>query len=97
MAFDYDMNYLDRVNYQQLEAYGGRISLNGDDLTGEGNGDDEEIKIYLDLLPPEVQIITVQTNSFNRNILKDVKSAYIRLSTQTEVIGTFSITKQEII
>ena len=93
MAFDYDMNYLDRVNYQQLEAYGGRISLNGDDLTGEGNGDDEEIKIYLDLLPPEVQIITVQTNSFNRNILKDVKSAYIRLSTQTEVIGTFSITQ----
>ena len=93
VAFDYDMNYLDRVNYQQLEAYDGRISLNGDDLTGEGNGDDEEIKIYLDLLPPEVQIITVQTNSFNRNILKDVKSAYIRLSTQTEVIGTFSITQ----
>ena len=93
VAFDYDMNYLDRVNFQQLEAYDGLISLNGDDLTGKGNGDDEEIKIYLDLLPPEVQIITVQINSFNGNILKDVKSAYIRLSTQTEVIGTFSITQ----
>ena len=35
------MSYLTRVNYQQLVAYNGVISLNGDDLTGEG--DDEEL------------------------------------------------------
>ena len=93
VAFDSNFNYLNRVNYQQLNAYNGAISLNGDDLTGEGGGDDEEIRISLDLLPPDVKILTVQLNSFKNNVLKNVKSAYIRLSTQTEVIGTYSITQ----
>ena len=93
VAFDSNFNYLNRVNYQQLNAYNGAISLNGDDVTGEGGGDDEEIRISLDLLPPDVKILTVQLNSFKYNILKNVKSAYIRLSTQTEVIGTYSITQ----
>ena len=93
LTFDSDIKYLTNVNYQQLNAYGGIISLNGDDLTGRGDGDDEEIRILLDSLPSEVQIFTVQLNSFSRNILKYVKSAYIRLSTDTEVIGTYSITQ----
>ena len=93
VEFDSDVEYLDRVNFQQLETYDGAISLNGDDLTGEGSGtgDDEEIRIRLDRLPPDVKILTVQINSYNENILKDVKSAYIRLSTETDVIGTYSI------
>ena len=93
LTFDSDIKYLTKVNYQQLNAYGGIISLNGDDLTGSGDGDDEEIRILLDSLPSQVQIFTVQLNSFSRNILKYVKSAYIRLSTDTEVIGTYSITQ----
>ena len=93
VAFDSNFNYLNRVNYQQLNAYNGAISLNGDDVTGEGGGDDEEIRISLDLLPPDVKILTVQLNSYKNKVLKNVKSAYIRLSTQTEVIGTYSITQ----
>jgi len=95
VTFDSNIQLLDIVNFMQLETYEGIISLNGDDLTGEasGTGDDEEIRILLDKLPPDVKILTVQINSYNRNILKDVKSAYIRLSTQTEVIGTYSITQ----
>ena len=93
LTFDYDFNYLDKVNFQNLTAYNGAINLNGDDLTGEGEGDDEEIRISLDNLPPEVQILTVQINSFRGNILKNVKSASIRLSTNEEIIGTFSITE----
>ena len=93
VVFDKNITYLTRVNYQQLNAYGGIINLNGDDVTGQGSGDDEEIKIYLDLLPPEAQIFTVQLNSYKGNSLKDVKSAYIRLSTETDVIGTYSITQ----
>ena len=91
LVFDKNINYLTRVNYQQLNAYDGLINLNGDDLTGEGDGDDEEIKVKLDLLPSEVQTFTVQLNSFRGNSLKNVKTAYIRLSTDLEVIGTYSI------
>ena len=93
VTFDSNFNYLNRVNFQQLTAYNGAMSLNGDDVTGEGGGDDEEIRISLDLLPPEVQIFTVQLNSYNGNSLKNVRSAYIRLSAQTEIIGTYSITQ----
>ena len=74
-----------------MNEYGGVINLNGDDLTGEGDGDDEEIRVTLDLLPPEVKFFTVQINSYRGNSLKHVKSAYIRLSDETEVIGTYSV------
>ena len=60
---------------------------------GEGEGDDEEIRILLDKLPSEVQIFTVQLNSYTQNTLKHVKSAYIKLSSETEVIGTYSISQ----
>ena len=91
VTFDRKINYLDRVNYQHLIAYGGVMNLNGDDLTGDGEGDDEEIRVTLDLLPPEVKFFTVQINSYRGNSLKDVRSAYIRLSADGEVIGTYSI------
>jgi stress response protein SCP2 len=93
LTFDYNISYLAKVNYQQLEVYNGTISLNGDDVTGEGEGDDEEIRILLDKLPSEVQIFTVQLNSYTRNTLKHVKSAYIKLSSETDVIGTYSISQ----
>ena len=95
VAFDSNIDYLNKVNFMQLEAYNGVISLNGDDLTGQesGTGDDEQIRIRLNELPDDVKILTIQINSFRGNILKDVKSAYIRLSTETEVIGTYSITQ----
>ena len=91
LTFGYNLNNLEKVNFEQLKVYNGTISLNGDDLTGEGEGDDEEITISLDLLPSNVQIFTVQINCFTGNSLKNVKSAYIRLSDGEEVIGTYSI------
>ena len=91
VTFSRSMNYLARVNFEILSEYDKVINLNLDDLTGEGDGDDEEINVTLSLLPPEVKYFTVQINSYNENSLKHVKSAYIRLSEGTEVIGTYSI------
>ena len=91
-TFDYELKLLNRFNSQQLKAYDGIISLSSDNVTGERDGDGEEITISLNLLPSEVQIFTIQLNNYTENILKMVKSAYIRLSSDTEVIGTFSLT-----
>ena len=95
VVFDSDINSLNVVNFMNLRTYDGSISLSGDDLTGEGSGigDDEEIRIRLDRLSSDSKILTVQINSYKGNILKNVKSAYIRLSTETDVIGTYSITQ----
>ena len=94
LVFNSSFNYLTGVNFQQLTTYNGAINLNGDDRTGEGDGDDEEIRIFLDLLPSEAQTLTVQLNSFLGNFLSNVKSAYIRLSTETEIIGTYSVNQE---
>ena len=93
VTFDSNINYLSNVYFSHLKEYGGAINLSGDDLTGEGEGDDEEIRVSLDLLPSNVQMFTVQLNSFKGNSLKNVESAYIRISTDLEVIGTYSITQ----
>ena len=91
VTFDKNLNNLIYVNYMQLQGYGGVIHLNGDDVTGEGEGDDEEINVTLSSLPSNVEMFTVQINSYRGNSLKNVKSAYIRLSTDTEEIGTYSV------
>ena len=91
VTFDKDINFLANVYFSHLKEYGGVIQLNGDDLTGEGEGDDEEINVTLNRLPSDVEMFTVQLNSFKGNSLKNVKSAYIRLSTDTEEIGTYSV------
>ena len=95
VEFDSNILYIDRANFEQLETNDGAIDLNGDDLTGQESevGDDEIIRIRLNSLPPDVKILSVQINSYRSNSLKDVKSAYIRLSTETEVIGTYSISQ----
>ena len=91
VTFDYNLNHLRHVYFANRKEYNGTIVLNGDDVTGEGDGDDEEIMISLDLLPPGVEIFTVQLNSYRRNSLRFVESAYIQLSADNETIGTFSI------
>ena len=92
VTFNSSIDHLEYVYFSHLQAYNGTVNHSGDDLTGEGEGDDEEIRVSLDLLPSEVQMFTVQLNSYRGNSLKDVKSAYIRISTDLEVIGTYSIT-----
>ena len=91
VTFNSNIDYLKHVYFGHLEEYGGAIQLNGDDLTGEGEGDDEEINVTLSRLPSDVEMFTVQLNSFRGNSLKNVKSAYIRLSADSDVIGTYSI------
>ena len=93
LAFDNNLNYLDFLNWNRIKIYNGAIIYCGDDLTGEGEGDDEQIKILLDEIPHDAQILTVQINDNKKQILKYVKSAYVRIFTDTEIIGIFSITQ----
>ena len=93
IEFNSNITSLDTIYFGKLISNDGAITLNGDDLTGKQSrtGDDEEIRINLNSLLPNVEILTIQINSYKNKVLKDVKSAYIRLSTENEVIGTYSI------
>ena len=95
MAFLFDTNgKLKETVYFGDQKHKG-IFLNGDNLTGQGDGDDEIITVNLEQLPSWVQKISFGANIFAAKIklwgVKDfsqVKGAYIRIVN--------SITNQEI-
>lgn len=70
------------VYFGNLEAYNGAILHNGDDLTGEGEtgADDEQIEIYLDQIPKDIQILSIIINIFN---------AYSRHQTFEQIANCF--------
>jgi len=59
------------------------IRLNGDNLTGDGDGDDETIDVQLDRISPEVQRIVFSVNIYDavnrRQTFGMVQNSYIRL------------------
>ncbi|MGL4762127.1 MAG: TerD family protein [Sarcina sp.] len=69
---------LSRVSFSNLNDRGVRLS--GDNLTGEGDGDDEIIYIDIDTLDKEVATIGVYVNVFTAFLtFKNVKGSFIRL------------------
>jgi stress response protein SCP2 len=69
----------DAVWFMSKSAYRGAIEHSGDNLTGDGAGDDETITVALGALPEDVQAIVFVVNSFQGQRFTEVRSAYCRL------------------
>lgn len=67
----------------------------GDNLTGEGDGDDEQIKIDLAALPASVTRIDVQINSYSGQSFTEVKNLTARVVNDADgsELGTFEATQ----
>lgn len=68
---------VDTVYYAAKRAQG--IYLDGDNLTGEGDGDDENIYVELAKLHPAVEKITFAVVIYSAHTFQDVQNAYVRL------------------
>lgn len=79
IVFDADKEVLDNVWFGQLVSLDGSIRHSGDNLTGDGDGDDESIAIDLDKLPLEVESLVLTVNSFRGQTFDKVKNAYGRV------------------
>ncbi|MGV9266839.1 TerD family protein [Kitasatospora sp. NPDC003701] len=79
IAFDAKREKLDTAWFMKLGIFNGAVVHSGDNLTGEGGGDDESITVHLDGLPPEVCGLVFVVNSFSGQKFTDVKNAYCRL------------------
>lgn len=79
LAFDAKGALLDIVWFTHLVAFDGAITHTGDNLTGEGDGDDEQIVVHLSGLPREVAALVFTINSFRRQKFTEVSRAYCRL------------------
>ncbi|MCR4891976.1 MAG: TerD family protein [Lachnospiraceae bacterium] len=83
----------DFVFYGNLEHASGSVKHMGDNLTGEGEGDDEQIEVDLTMVPPNIEkiafTVTIYESEKNGQNFGQVSNAFIRIvdeATGTEVI-----------
>ncbi|KUJ68858.1 stress-induced protein [Streptomyces albus subsp. albus] len=79
IAYGVDRKKIDNCFFGKLSILGHTIQHSGDNLTGEGGGDDEVITVHLGSLPPEVTGLVFTVNSFSGQKFTDVAKAYCRL------------------
>ena len=77
----------DFVFYNNLKHKSGSVEHMGDNLTGEGEGDDEEIKVDLSKVPANVEkidfTVTIYDAEARRQTFGQVSNAYIRVVDDT--------------
>lgn len=70
---------LDSVWFRQLRSNDGSVVHGGDNLTGEGEGDDEVIRVDLARVPAHVAHLIVTVNSFRGQTFDEVENSFCRL------------------
>ncbi|WP_030039984.1 TerD family protein [Streptomyces resistomycificus] len=79
IAYGPQRNHIDSCYFGKLSIVNGAIKHSGDNLTGEGGGDDEVIVVDLGRLPQDVTGLVFTVNSFSGQKFTEVAKAYCRL------------------
>ncbi|MEV6160647.1 TerD family protein [Streptomyces sp. NPDC052052] len=79
IAYGPQRNHLDSCYFGKLSILNGAIKHSGDNLTGEGAGDDEVIVVDLGRIPAEATGLVFTVNSFTGQKFTEVAKAYCRL------------------
>jgi stress response protein SCP2 len=61
--------------YNNLTAANGAVVHSGDNKTGEGEGDDESIKINVDALPVDIKVIMFVVTAYSGGTFEHLESA----------------------
>ncbi|RCK07709.1 hypothetical protein TH5_01160 [Thalassospira xianhensis MCCC 1A02616] len=77
--FDANKKLLETVYFGRQTGAGGAVQHGGDNLTGEGEGDDEVIGVDLEKLPASVHTLVFTVSSFRGQKFADVDNAFCRL------------------
>lgn len=79
LMFDSNKSLVDTVWFRKLRSSDGSIVHNGDNLTGDGDGDDEVIDVDLTKVPSNVQSLVFVITSFRGQTFEKVESAFCRI------------------
>lgn len=79
ILFDASGQVVDTVWYQQLKSKDGSIVHTGDNRTGAGEGDDEQIIVDLSNVPSNVKTLVFVVNSFGGETFSQIENAFCRL------------------
>ncbi|MFD6880719.1 TerD family protein [Rhodococcus sp. NPDC060084] len=74
-----DHNIVDVAYYGQLQSKDGSIQHQGDNLTGEGEGDDEVVLVDLTRIPPHINTVMFVVTSYKGHTFEQVQNAFCRL------------------
>ncbi|KAA6217025.1 TerD family protein [Streptomyces filamentosus] len=97
IAYGPQRNHLDSCYFGKLTILGGAVRHSGDNLTGEGAGDDEVITVDLGRLPADATGLVFTVNSFSGQKFTEVAKAYCRLmdAATGEELVRFDLTTAE--
>ncbi len=79
VMFDEAGRPVDVVWFRQLKSLDGSIVHTGDNRTGAGEGDDEQIIVDLSRVPDNVKSLVFTVNSFTGQNFSQVENAYCRI------------------
>jgi tellurium resistance protein TerZ len=79
VLFDEGNRPVDVVWFRQLKSRDGSITHTGDNRTGAGDGDDEQIVVELNRVPEHVKSLVFTVNSFTGQNFSQVANAFCRL------------------
>lgn len=77
--FDKDKNLVDVVYFGHLQSNDRSVQHSGDNLTGEGEGDDEVIRVNLSKVPANVQSLVFTVSSYQGQTFDQIENASCRL------------------
>ncbi|MFP3990493.1 TerD family protein, partial [Streptomyces sp. E11-3] len=97
IAYGPRRNHLESCYFGKLSILNGAIKHSGDNLTGEGGGDDEVIMVDLGRIPAEASGLVFTVNSFSGQKFTEVAKAYCRLldAESGEELARFDLTNAE--
>jgi len=96
IMFDEQRNPIDVVYFGQLHSKDGSITHSGDNLTGEGDGDDEQIIVDLSRIPNNVHTLIFTVSSFRGQTFDEVANAFCRIvnASNYQEIAKYSLSSQ---
>ncbi|MFD7546482.1 TerD family protein [Streptomyces sp. NPDC059578] len=97
IAYGPQRNHLDSCYFGKLSILNGSVKHSGDNLTGDGAGDDEVIVVDLGRLPQEATGLVFTVNSFSGQKFTEVAKAYCRLmdAATGEELARFDLTSAQ--
>jgi tellurium resistance protein TerZ len=79
VLFDEAKQPLDAIFFGQLTSKDGSIKHTGDNRTGAGDGDDEQIIVDLSRVPANVKFILFLVNSFSGQNFSQIENSFCRV------------------
>lgn len=81
------------IFYNNLQSPDGSVEHTGDNLTGEGDGDDEQLKVDLSKIDPRVKeiciVVTIHDSENRRQNFGQVRNSFVRIfdsATDNEIL-----------